>query len=129
MSASVALPGLTATLDKLVYHHGGKSLPVDQPHAFVYFVSIRNESEHKVTLLGRKWVLRHEDGRSEVIEGEKIVGETPRLQPGESFSYNSYHVTGGSVVALGCFHGHDDHGRGIHVELPAFKMAIPATDD
>jgi ApaG protein len=126
MRPSFALPGLRARLDKLVYHHGGKSLPADQPHAFVYFVTIHNESEHVVTLFGRKWVLRYADGRSHVIEGEKIVGENPRLEPGEIFSYNSYHVTGESATALGCFHGRDDQGRRIHVEMPAFEMIVDA---
>jgi len=125
VSASLALPGLTARLDKLVYHHGGKSLPPDKPHAFVYFITIHNGSEHTVTLLGRKWVVTHEDGSQLVIEGDKIVGETPRLSPGEQFSYNSYHVTATSARSHGSFHGVDDLGRHIHVILPAFTMAVP----
>lgn len=128
MSASLALPGLTARLDKLVYHHGGKCLPADQPHAFVYFVTIHNGSEHTVTLLGRKWVLAQCDGTRQVIEGDKIVGETPRLPPGESFSYNSYHVTALDTVAQGSFHGIDETNRAVHVVLPAFAMRIPACD-
>ena len=125
MSASFALPGLSARLDKLVYHHGGKCLPADQPHAFVYFVTIHNGTEHTVTLLGRKWVLSQGDGNLQVIEGDKIVGETPVLGPGESFSYNSYHVAGGDIVAQGSFHGVDEAGRAIHVLLPAFAMRVP----
>jgi ApaG protein len=125
MSASLALPGLTARLEKLVYHHGGKCLPPDQPHAFVYFINIHNGSEHTVTLLGRKWVITTADGRRQVLEGDKIVGETPRLAPGESFSYNSYHVAGTDSVAQGSYHGLDDQGRVIHVLLPAFAMNIP----
>ena len=119
------LPGLTASLDKLCYHHGGASLPEDKPHAFVYFITIPNASEHTVTLLGRKWIILHADGSRLVIEGDKIVGETPRLAPGEQFSYNSYHITGGDAAAHGSFHGIDDLGRKIHVLLPAFEMAIP----
>jgi ApaG protein len=126
MSVSFALPGLSARLDKLVYHHGGKCLPADQPHAFVYFVTIHNGTEHTVTLLGRKWVLSQGDGNRQVIEGDKIVGETPVLGPGESFSYNSYHVAGGDTVAQGSFHGVDESGRAIHVLLPAFAMRVPA---
>jgi len=123
--ASIALPGLTAHLDKLVYHHGGKSLPPDKPHAFVYFITIHNGSDHTVTLLGRKWVVTHADGSQLVIEGDKIVGETPRLAPGEQFSYNSYHVTAGPARSCGSFHGIDDLGRHVHVVLPPFEMKIP----
>lgn len=125
MSRSITLPGLTASLDKLCYHHGGCSLPEDKPHAFVYFVTIRNASDHAVVLLGRKWVIEHTDGSRLVIEGDKIVGETPRLSPGEQFSYNSYHVTGEDAVVHGCFHGVDDTGRKIHVQLPLFELRIP----
>lgn len=119
------LIGLTARLDKLHYHHGGASLPADKPHAFVYFITIRNTSDCTVTLLGRKWVVLHSDGTRLVIEGDKIVGETPRLAPGETFSYNSYHVTGLDACAHGSFHGVDEFGGKIHVILPQFEMSIP----
>lgn len=123
--SSNELPGLTARLDKLVHHHGGSSLPPDKPHAFVYFITIRNESDRVVTLLGRKWVILHADGSQLVVEGDKIVGETPRLAPGEQFSYNSYHVTGCDAEARGSFHGMDEHGQKIHVVLPPFTMTVP----
>jgi ApaG protein len=124
-SASCELPGLTARLDKLHYHHGGASLPTDKPHAFVYFITIQNRSEHTVTLLGRKWVVAHADGTRLVIEGEKIIGETPRLTPGEEFSYNSYHVTGTDAQAHGSFHGVNELGEKVHVILPPFEMNLP----
>ena len=120
------LPGLTARLDKLHYHHGGASLPADKPHAFVYHITIQNTSERTVTLLGRKWVVVHADGTRLVIEGDKIVGETPRLAPGEQFSYNSYHVTGCDAIVHGSFHGTDEHGQKIHVLLPPFALSIPS---
>ena len=119
------MPGLTARLDKLHYHHGGASLPADKPHAFVYFITIKNTSDCTVTLYGRKWVVVHDDGTRLVIEGDKIVGETPRLAPGEEFSYNSYHVTGVDASAQGSFHGVDEQGKKIHVILPPFQMTVP----
>ena len=91
----------------------------------MYFITITNGSEHTVTLLGRKWVVDHDDGSHLVIEGDKIVGETPRLAPGEQFSYNSYHVTGCNATAQGSFHGVDELGRRVHVLLPAFTMSLP----
>jgi ApaG protein len=123
--SSRELPGLAARLDKLHHHHGGASLPADKPHAFVYFITIQNRSDRTVTLLGRKWVVAHADGTQLVIEGDKIIGETPRLAPGEEFSYNSYHVTGLDAQAHGSFHGVDEFGRKIHVILPAFDMTVP----
>lgn len=121
------LPGLTAQLDKLVYHNRGLSVAPDKPHAFVYFITIKNGSDRRVTLLGRKWVIEQCDGSRLVIEGDKIVGETPRLSPGEHFTYNSYHVTGCDARAFGSFHGLDEMGERIHVLLPPFDIIIPQT--
>jgi ApaG protein len=123
--SSTELPGLTARLDKLVYHNGGTSLPEDKPHAFVYYITIRNASDRAVTLLGRKWVIEYCGGSRQVIEGDKIVGETPRLAPGEVFSYNSHHVTGCDARVCGGFHGVDEHGARIHVLLPPFDLVVP----
>jgi len=123
--SSEELPGLTARLDRLCYHHGGTSLPPQTPHAFVYFITIQNGSERTVTLLGRKWVIEHADGTQLVIEGDKIVGETPRLASGEQFSYNSRHIAGCDARARGSFHGVDEHGRKVHVILPPFDLTIP----
>jgi ApaG protein len=123
--SSVEIPGLTAHLDRLVHHYGGKCLPEGKPHAFIYFITLKNASDRTVTLLGRKWVIMHPDGQRLVVEGEKIVGETPRLAPGEHFSYNSYHVTGCTARAHGSFHGADEFGRPIHVMLEPFEMVIP----
>jgi len=122
---SKELPGLTARLDKLVYHSGGASLPEDRPHAFVYYITISNGSDRNVKLLGRKWVIENSDGSRQVIEGDKIVGETPRLAPGETFSYNSHHITGCDARVLGCFHGADDNGNKVHVPLAPFNLVIP----
>ena len=123
---SIELPGLTARLDKLVHHDGGASLPADKPHAFVYYITIRNASDRSVLLLGRKWVIDYGSGNQQVVEGDKIVGETPRLAPGEEFSYNSHHVTGCDAHVKGCFHGVDDSGAKIHVLLPPFDLIIPS---
>ena len=119
------LPGLTARLDKLVHHHGGMSLPEDRPHAFVYYITIRNGSDRTVTLLGRKWVIDYGQGNRQVIEGDKIVGETPRLAPGEEFSYNSHHITGRDAHVQGSFHGVDESGAKVHVLLAPFDLVIP----
>ena len=126
MSVSQELPGLSVILDRLVYRHGGPELPPDQPHAFIYYLTIQNRSDRTVTLLGRKWVVEHADATRLVVEGDKIVGETPKLDPGHDFSYNSYHVTHCDALAHGSFHGVDEQGRRILVRIPKFELRIPA---
>jgi ApaG protein len=122
--AAHELPGLEVQLDQLVYYNG-PNLPEETPHAFIYYITIRNQSDRAVTFLRRKWVLREASGEQLVIEGDAIVGEKPRLEPGQTFSYNSYHVTRENAVAEGSFHGVDVFGEPVFVRIPQFELKIP----
>ncbi len=124
-TTSLELPGLEVTLDRLDYRHGGLKTPADTPHIFVYFLTIHNRSDRRVTLLGRKWIVEAADGARLVVEGDKIVGHTPELAPGERFSYNSFHLTAGHARAEGSFHGVDESGARIHVRIPSFELRVP----
>ncbi|MGB0264016.1 MAG: ApaG domain [Opitutales bacterium] len=126
---STELPGLRVKIDRIVYVHDTEQLPVDTPHAFIYFISIFNLSDREVTLKGRRWVINESDGHHKVIEGDGIVGKEPVLGPGEKFSYNSYHVSHCNCRAEGSFHGIDADGAVVHVRIPAFEMNIPPQSD
>ena len=76
---SKELDGLQASLEKLVHHKEKSTVKGINLHAFIYFITINNLSDRKVTLLGRKWILANSDGTTTVVEGEKIVGETPTI--------------------------------------------------
>lgn len=129
MPISYELPGLRAKLDRIVYFHDTERLPSDAPHAFIYFITIENLSDSTITLKGRRWILKEIGGHQQVIEGEGIVGKEPTLAPGESFSYNSYHMTHCNCNARGSFHGVDSEGRSIHCRIPEFDMTITPQDE
>jgi len=119
------LPGLSVTLDRLVYAPELPS-PPDHPHSFVYFISIRNGSDRTVTIKGRKWVITNARGEVTAIEGDGVVGERPRLGPGEKFSYNSRHTLDTTrAIAEGSYIGVDDQGRRVVVRIPTFEMVVP----
>lgn len=119
-----SIEGLTVFLDKLVYEYNPEDLPPGSPHAFIYFLTVSNSSNRTVTLLGRKWILQSLSEYT-IIEGEKIVGQTPILAPGESFSYNSYHLASENIKTKGAFYGVDEFNQVIHVQVPEFDMIIP----
>jgi ApaG protein len=56
---------------------------------FLYTIQIANEGAQQVQLLSRHWVIRDATGRVEEVRGPGVVGETPVLEPGESFEYTS----------------------------------------
>lgn len=118
------LEGLRATVDRVLYMPQLEA-PAERPHPFVYFITIRNDSETPVTIKGRKWVVVDAEDQSIVVEGDGVVGKFPRLEPGQSFSYNSYHVIGSDSRAEGAFFGVTDEGDGVFTRIPVFTMEVP----
>jgi ApaG protein len=124
-SGFLELPGLRVTVDDVVYQPNVDA-PPDRPHCFVYFITIHNDSDIAVRIKGRKWVVSNQRGELTVVEGEGVVGQTPLIEPGESFSYNSFHLLDTlSAVAQGSYIGLDATGRKVMVRIPSFRMMVP----
>jgi len=118
------LTDLRVTVDRVV-HVPHLDAPAERPHPFVYFITIRNDSPETVTIRGRKWVVTDADGQRLVVEGDGVVGKTPCLEPGEQFSYNSYHTIGSDSVAEGAFFGVTEAGTRVFTRIPPFTMHVP----
>lgn len=119
------LEGLRVVVDDVIYMPSLEA-PAERPHPFVYFINIRNDSAERVSIRGRKWVVREEDSDEViVVEGDGVVGQTPEIEPGEAFSYNSYHVARGNGTAEGAFFGQTADGRRVFVRIPPFKLELP----
>lgn len=99
--------------------------PPEKPYPFVYFVDVINDSTEKVTIHGRKWVVRDHDGELTILEGEGVVGQHPAIEPGDRFSYNSYHVVAGHGAAWGAFYGVTGSGQQIFITIPEFSLEVP----
>lgn len=67
-----------------------QSSPETNRFSFTYKVIITNESEAKVKLLSRHWLIINAEGDQERVDGPGVVGYTPELEPGESFEYSSH---------------------------------------
>lgn len=119
------LTGLNATVDDVIYMPSLQA-PDDRPHPFVYFITISNQSDETVTIRGRKWIISQAaSNQKTVVEGEGVVNQSPRLAPGEDFSYNSYHVIQSDSSASGAFFATTDDGRIVFARIPEFDMHVP----
>lgn len=56
---------------------------------FAYTISIANEGSEPARLVARHWIIKDSDNHREDVRGPGVVGETPRLESGESFEYQS----------------------------------------
>jgi ApaG protein len=118
------LAGLRVSVDDVAYV-STLDAPADRPHPFVYYITIHNDSETPVTIVGRKWIVREANGNCLVVEGDGVVGQRPRIEPGGNFSYNSYHVIAADAEVEGSYLGFDDAQRPLVVRIPKFSLNIP----
>jgi ApaG protein len=116
--------GLRVKVDDVVYMPHLEA-PTDKPHPFVYFISLHNDSVIPVTIRGRKWVVKEDDGEVTVVEGEGVVGQMPLIEVGGYFSYNSYHVVSRGAMVTGSFFGETAAGEWIFARIPEFRLDVP----
>jgi len=67
-----------------------RSQPSQNRWFFSYRIRISNRGSIPVQLLNRHWVITDALDRVEEVRGPGVVGEQPRLAPGESFEYTSF---------------------------------------
>lgn len=113
------------TVDRVVYEPDVDT-PVNRPHCFVYFISIHNGTDSPVTIHGRKWVVTNTRGEVTAVEGDGVVGQHPTIDPGEKFTYNSFHLLDTkTAIAEGSYIGVDANGQKVLTRIPKFKMTVP----
>ncbi len=104
------------------------SMPRENHYFFVYFITIRNKSDYSVQLLKRHWDIFDSIGDKRVVDGDGVVGETPVLEPGEKFEYNS----GCNLTSeMGFMKGYYTlmkvvDGKTFNVDIPRFDLIVPA---
>jgi ApaG protein len=120
--------GLRASIDQVAFEPS-LDAPEDRPFPFVYAVRIYNDSGAAVTLKARKWVITDlTSGCRHVIEGDGVAGCFPRISPGESFGYESYHVVAGNSYVEGAYLACDDAGVAMSVRIPPFAVRVQQRD-
>jgi ApaG protein len=103
-----------------------RSDPADNRFFWTYTIEIANRGAIRVQLLERFWRITDSNGRVETVRGPGVVGETPVLEPGESFRYTSgCGLTTASGLMSGSYRMVDADGRGFDVEIPAFSLDSP----
>lgn len=61
-----------------------------QHYVFRYKITMTNVGELPARLLTRHWLIVDSDGRREDVRGRGVVGEFPKLDSGDSYSYVSF---------------------------------------
>lgn len=103
-----------------------QSNPMQNYYFFSYRVKITNESGRGVQLLSRHWIITDAFGKTEEVEGPGVIGQQPRLKPGETFEYSSFcplATPTGSMKGSYTMVGED--GKELEVKIPLFILTEP----
>jgi len=104
-----------------------QSSPRDDRYVFAYTITISNEGTQTAQLRTRHWIITDARGAVEEVRGDGVVGEQPRLAPGQSFQYTSGCVL---TTPVGTMHGTyrmwRDDGSYFDAEIAPFSLASPA---
>ena len=65
------------------------SFPSENRFVFRYRITIENQKEDPIQILKRKWLIYDVGFGFTEVSGEGVIGLTPEILPGESFSYFS----------------------------------------
>jgi ApaG protein len=105
-----------------------QSAPDENRYAFAYTIRIRNSGEQPARLMTRHWVITDANGKVQEVRGDGVVGEQPRLRPGEQFEYTSGAVLETNVGTMqGSYAWVADDGTQFDAPIPAFTLSIPRT--
>ncbi len=103
-----------------------QSEPEENKYVFAYTVTIRNVGTVPAQLLTRHWIITDADGKVQEVRGEGVVGEQPRLTPGEDFQYTSAALIETPVGTMeGSYQLMADDGVSFDAEIPRFRLSIP----
>jgi ApaG protein len=118
---------ITITVDPM--YLADESDPEDDRFFWAYRVRIENHSDETVQLLRRYWHITDSNGFVQEVRGAGVVGETPVLEPGETFEYTSgTPLTTPSGIMVGTYQMANKSGERFDVAIPAFSLDSPYQD-
>jgi ApaG protein len=114
------------TVSVRVRYVAEQSDPESEVYLFAYTIRVHNSGEAAAQLMSRHWIITDGNGKIEEVRGAGVVGEQPRLAPGEAFEYTSgcplrtpCGTMRGSYQCVG------DDGTAFDVPIPEFMLSVP----
>jgi len=104
-----------------------QSDPAKSQYVWAYQVRIENRGDVAVQLRSRHWKITDALGRMKEVKGPGVIGQTPRLNPGEVFEYTSgTPLTTPSGFMGGTYQMVSEAGEQFDIEIPTFSLDTPS---
>jgi ApaG protein len=95
-------------------------------YVFGYTIVIANNGDRPVQLLSRHWTIIDATGHREEVRGPGVVGQKPRLEPGQAFKYQSFcplNTPWGTME--GTYQMRADDGETFDIQIGRFYLMTP----
>ncbi len=100
-----------------------RSAPEAEEWFFIYTVEVANLGDRPAQLLSRHWIITDAEGTVQEVKGPGVIGEQPRLEAGQSFTYTSAcPLTTHFGTMHGTFQMVRDDGAQFDAEIAAFSL-------
>ena len=104
----------------------GRSSAAEGQYFWSYTIVITNSGEETVQLRTRHWIITDASGRRQEVRGEGVVGEQPKLAPGERFQYTSgVPLPTESGFMTGRYQMVTVRGERFEIDVPTFSLDSP----
>lgn len=103
-----------------------QSNPDQNYYVFAYTITIQNTGQQSAQLLTRHWVITDSNSKVQEVRGDGVVGEQPKLKPGEQFVYTSGTMLETSVGTMrGSYQMVADDGAEFDATIEEFVLSTP----
>ena len=95
-------------------------------HVFAYTVSILNSGSVAAQLISRHWIITDAHEKVQEVRGLGVVGQQPRLKPGESYDYTSGTAISTPVGTMrGSYQMVAEDGTRFEAPIAEFTLSVP----
>jgi len=94
-------------------------------YAFSYRVIIENQSNFRVKLTSRYWIIKDALNNLEIVEGKGVIGLQPVIEPGDKHEYNSGCLLVSPIGSMQGYYKMISQEKEIKANIPLFKLSAP----
>lgn len=98
---------------------------------FGYFITIENKSLETVQLTDRFWRIFDSLYHTEYVQGEGVVGQTPVLEPNDTYTYKSFCLLSSHTGAMNGYFTmlNINSLESFKVMIPTFQLSTPVSSN